>query len=116
MRAALVDLVIQWRDTQAWILPSVTMRIVMMVAIGVLATGGTDARFVSVTVRPVALNTILPASFFGGVNAVTAGASAVAGFDQVVCQAMPLFVCNPYEVPGMSYEQASGELQAAAAD
>ena len=83
---------------------------------GVLASGGTDARFVSVTVRPVALNTILPASFFGGVNVVAAGASAVAGFDQVVCQAAPLFVCNPYEVPGMSYEQASGTLQAAAAD
>ena len=83
---------------------------------GVLARDGTDARFVSVTVRPVALNTILPASFFGGSNVVSAGASAVAGFDQVVCQATPIFVCNPYEAPGMSYEQASGALQAAAGD
>ena len=83
---------------------------------GALATDGTNARFVSVTVRPVALNTILPASFFGGANAVSAGAAAVAGFDQVVCQVTPLYVCNPYEVPGMSYDQASGALQDAATD
>jgi hypothetical protein len=83
---------------------------------GSLATDGTNARFVAVTVRPVTLNTLLPASFFGGANAVSAGAAAVAGFDQVVCQAVPLYVCNPYEVPGMSYEQASGALQDAAAD
>jgi len=83
---------------------------------GTLATDGTNARFVAVTVRPITLNTLLPASFFGGANAVSAGAAAVAGFDQVVCQAAPLYVCNPYEVPGMSYEQASGALQEAAAD
>ena len=83
---------------------------------GLLATDGTNARFVAVTIRPVTLNTLLPASFFGGANAVAAGAGAVAGFDQVVCQLAPLYVCNPYEVPGMSYEQASGALQDAAAD
>src|SRR5215475_8145032 len=83
---------------------------------GTLATDGTNARFVAVTVRPVTLNTLLPASFFGGANSVSAGAAAVAGFDQVVCQNAPLYVCNPYEVPGMSYEQASGMLQDAAAD
>src|SRR5439155_7721671 len=83
---------------------------------GTLATDGTNARFVAITVRPVTLNTLLPASVFGGANAVTAGAGAVAGFDQVVCQVAPLYVCNPYEIPGMSYEQASGALQDAAAD
>ena len=83
---------------------------------GVLATDGTNARFVSVTVRPVVLNAILPASFLGGPNAVSAGASAVAGFDQVVCQVTPLYVCNPHEVPGMSYDQASGALENAVAD
>jgi Flp pilus assembly protein TadG len=83
---------------------------------GTLATDGTSARFVAVTVRPIALNTLLPASFFGGANSVSAGAGAVAGFDQVVCQVAPLYVCNPYEVPGMSYGQASGALQDAAAD
>src|SRR5215813_10662998 len=83
---------------------------------GTLATDGTTARFVAITVRPTTLNTLLPASFFGGANAVAAGAGAVAGFDQVVCQLAPLYVCNPYEVPGMSYAQASGALQDAAAD
>jgi Putative Flp pilus-assembly TadE/G-like len=83
---------------------------------GALATDGTNARFVSVTVRPVALNTILPASFFQGANAIAAGAAAVAGFDQVVCQVTPMYICNPYEAPGMSYDQASGALQNAVAD
>src|SRR5437870_1400752 len=83
---------------------------------GLLTTDGTSARFVAVTVRPVTLNTLLPASFFGGVNAVSASAGAVAGFDQVICQAAPLYACNPYEVPGMSYEQASSALQDAVAD
>jgi hypothetical protein len=83
---------------------------------GVVAADPTQARFVSIAVRPVTLTTILPATFFGGTNRMTTGASAVAGFDQVVCEAAPIFVCNPYEVAGMMYEQASGALQAAAAD
>jgi hypothetical protein len=82
---------------------------------GTLATDGTNARFVAVTVRPVTLNTLLPAAFIGGANSVSAGAAAVAGFDQVVCQVAPLYVCNPFEVPGMSYEQASSALQDAVA-
>jgi hypothetical protein len=84
--------------------------------VGVIAPDPTLARFVAVTVRPVTLTTILPASLFGGANAVTTGASAVAGFDQVVCQFPPLFVCNPYETDGMTYEGATAALQAAAAD
>jgi hypothetical protein len=69
-----------------------------------------------VTVKPVTLTTILPTSFFGGSNVITTGASAVAGFDQVVCQFMPLFVCNPYETEGMTYEGATEALQEAAAN
>jgi hypothetical protein len=83
---------------------------------GSLASSPTNARFVSVTVQPVTLRTIFPAALFGGSNAVTTGASAVAGFDQVVCQVTPLYVCNPYEMPGTAYEQASEALQSAAAD
>jgi Flp pilus assembly protein TadG len=83
---------------------------------GTTAPDPTSARFVSVTVKPVTLPTILPAGLFGGSKAVTTGASAVAGFDQVVCQFMPLFVCNPYETDGMTYERATEALQAAAAD
>jgi Flp pilus assembly protein TadG len=76
----------------------------------------TDTRFVSVTVRPVALATILPASLFGGSNTMTAGATAVAGFDEVVCDMTPIFVCNPFETAGMSYGQAATALQLAAAN
>ena len=83
---------------------------------GTVAPDPTHARFVSVTVKPVTFTTILPATLFGGSNVVTTGASAVAGFDQVVCQFTPLFVCNPYETDGMTYERAAEALQAAAAD
>jgi Flp pilus assembly protein TadG len=83
---------------------------------GRLATGPGNARFVSVTVRPVTLPTILPAAIFGGANTVTTAASAVAGFDQVVCGVTPIYVCNPYETEGMNYEQATEALQHAAAN
>jgi hypothetical protein len=83
---------------------------------GTLATAPSNARFVSVTVKPVALRTIFPAALFGGPDTVTTGASAVAGFDQVVCGITPIYVCNPYESPGMAYDQATGALQAAASE
>jgi Putative Flp pilus-assembly TadE/G-like len=83
---------------------------------GALAADPTHARFVSVRVKPVSLATILPAGLFGGSNTITTGASAVAGFDQVVCQFTPLFVCNPHETDGMTYEGATATLQAAIAD
>src|SRR5262245_55415482 len=83
---------------------------------GTLATGPGNARFVLVTVRPVTLPTILPAAFFGGANTVTTAASAVAGFDQVVCGVTPIYVCNPYETAGMTYDQATEALQHAAAN
>jgi Flp pilus assembly protein TadG len=83
---------------------------------GTLATGPGNARFVSVTVRPVTLPTILPAAIFGGANTVKTAASAVAGFDQVVCGVTPIYVCNPYETEGMTYDQATEALQHAAAN
>src|SRR5215471_17822217 len=83
---------------------------------GTLATGPGNARFVLVTVRPVTLPTILPAAFFGGANTVTTAASAVAGFDQVVCGVTPIYVCNPYETAGMTYDEATEALQHAAAN
>jgi Flp pilus assembly protein TadG len=83
---------------------------------GTPATHPGNARFVSVTVRPVTLPTILPAALFGGANTVTTAASAVAGFDQVVCAVTPLYVCNPYETPGMTYNEATQALQHAAAN
>jgi hypothetical protein len=83
---------------------------------GIVTGEPTNARFVSVTVTPVTLATILPVGLFGGSNAVTTGASAVAGFDQVVCRFPPLYVCNPHETDGMTYQGATAALQAAAAD
>jgi Flp pilus assembly protein TadG len=83
---------------------------------GTLATGSRNARFISVTVRPITLSTILPAAFLGGSNIITTAASAVAGFDQVVCGVTPIYVCNPYESTGMTYDQATEALQRAAAD
>jgi hypothetical protein len=68
------------------------------------------ARYIEVTVTPVTMPTILPASIFGGANSQTTGAVAVAGFDQVVCSFTPMFVCNPYETAGMTYDQATQAL------
>ena len=76
----------------------------------------TQAAFVEVTVKPIGLPTILPASFFGGANFLTVGAQAVAGFDQVVCDFTPIFICNPFEIPGMTYQQATTALVNASHD
>jgi hypothetical protein len=83
---------------------------------GAVASDPMAARFVSVSVQPVRFATILPASLFGGASAAALRASAVAGFDQVVCDTTPMFVCNPFEVRGMSYDQAAASLQYAVAD
>src|SRR5262245_31773486 len=76
----------------------------------------TQAAFVEVTVEPIRLRTILPASFFGGSDVLTVGAQAVAGFDQVVCDFTPIFICNPFETGGMTYRQATEALVSASND
>src|SRR5262249_56045912 len=80
---------------------------------GNLTSDPTQAAFVEVTVKPIALPTILPASFFGGSNLLTVGAQAVAGFDQVVCDFTPIFICNPFETGGMTYREATEALVSA---
>src|SRR5262249_31938695 len=77
---------------------------------------GVQARFIEVTVTSITLPTILPASFFCGANAKTAGASAVAGMDQVACGITPIFICNPFEQSGDTYDQAVQRLQTANTD
>jgi Flp pilus assembly protein TadG len=77
---------------------------------GYETTEPTQAAFVEVTVQPITVQTILPASVFGGANVLTTGAQAVAGFDQVVCDFTPIYVCNPFEAPGMTYAQATAAL------
>ena len=71
----------------------------------------TKARFVEVTVQAVSINTILPASFFGGTTTVSTTGQAVAGMDIVACKTIPLFMCNPFEQTGDSYATATQRLR-----
>jgi Flp pilus assembly protein TadG len=73
----------------------------------------TLAGYVRVTVRPVAMSMIFPTSLLPGHQTVGVGAQAVAGYDQIVCNASPVFVCNPYETDGMTHYQATQALVAA---
>ena len=69
---------------------------------GTTAQGDADSKYVSVTVTPLTVSTIFPASFLSKVsgNAFSVGAAAVAGFaGQSVCSVTPIFICNPYEEP-----------------
>jgi Flp pilus assembly protein TadG len=79
-------------------------------------TDPTRARFIEVTVTPVKMNTIMPAQFLGLASAVTIDAKAVAEYDQVLCNAVPLLVCNPFEEAGMSHYQATQALVQASND
>jgi Flp pilus assembly protein TadG len=73
----------------------------------------TLAAYVRVTVKPISMLTLFPVSLLSGRSTMTIGAEAVAGYDQVVCNATPLYVCNPFEAPGMTYYQATQALVAA---
>src|SRR6202034_1359908 len=76
----------------------------------------TLAAYVLVTVSPVRLQTIFPVSLTAGRFNISLGAHAVAGYDQVVCNVTPLNVCNPFEVAGMTYYQATQALVQANSD
>ncbi|MBV8439906.1 MAG: hypothetical protein JO312_04965, partial [Hyphomicrobiales bacterium] len=87
---------------------------------GGAATGDADSKFVSVTIRPQTVSTILPASFLNAFspNSFAAGAEAVAGFaGTTVCSVAPLFICNPYEATSgsMTDAQATAALYEALA-
>jgi len=73
----------------------------------------TLAGYVQVNLEPIQMQTIFPVSLSSGRQTVTVGAQAVAGYDQVVCNVSPAFVCNPFETSGMSYYQATQALIAA---
>jgi hypothetical protein len=62
------------------------------------------------------MNTILPTAFLNLASTVTAGAQAVAGYDQVLCNTAPLLVCNPFEKVGMTHFQATQALVDASID
>jgi len=73
----------------------------------------TLAAYLRVTVKPVGMSMIFPISLTSRGRTISIGAQAVAGYDQIVCNARPVFVCNPYETPGMTYFQATQALVAA---
>ena len=76
----------------------------------------TLAAYLQVTVKPVTMLTIFPLSLLSGRRIISVSAQSVAGYDQVLCNATPLYVCNPFEAPGMSYYQATQALVAASQD
>ena len=55
------------------------------------------ARYVEVSIKPRQIETIFPSSFLQKLTDTTLSARAVAGMDQVVCGAAPVFICNPLE-------------------
>jgi len=73
----------------------------------------TLAGYVQITVEPIALQMIFPVSLTVGREIIKVGAQSVAGYDQVVCNLTPVYVCNPFETPGMTYYQATQQLVAA---
>lgn len=56
-----------------------------------------QARFVEVSIKPRDVPTIFPSSLLQKLTDTTLSAKAVAGMDQVICGAAPVFICNPYE-------------------
>jgi Putative Flp pilus-assembly TadE/G-like len=76
----------------------------------------TLAAYVQVTVKPVAMLTIFPISVLAGRKSISVGAQSVAGYDQVLCNVTPLYVCNPFEASGMTYYQATQALVEASQD
>jgi len=73
-----------------------------------LTNDPTLAAYLQVTLKPIAMQMIFPIS--AGLGSMTVGAQSIAGYDQIVCDAEPLFVCNPFETSGMTYFQATQAL------
>jgi Flp pilus assembly protein TadG len=73
----------------------------------------TLAAYVQVTVKPIAMQPVFPVSLSSSGSSIAVQAQAVAGYDQIVCDAAPVFVCNPFENSGMTYYQATQALIAA---
>lgn len=76
----------------------------------------TLAAYVRVDVKPVAISMIFPLSLVPGHRQISIGAHAVGGYDQILCDVTPVYVCNPFETPGMSYYQATQALVQASDD
>ena len=75
----------------------------------------TLAAYVQVSLAPIAMQPLFPLSI-SAEKGVAIGAQSVAGYDQIVCDATPLYVCNPFETAGMTYYQATEALVEADTD
>ena len=64
-----------------------------------VSTDPSETRFCQVSVVAKTMDTYFIRALTGQTSKST-NAVAVAGFDQAVCAFTPLFICNPYEVPG----------------
>jgi Flp pilus assembly protein TadG len=87
-----------------------------MASPGTLTAQDSDAKFVRVTVNPVTIPTVLPIRFFqaNATNDFTTGSQAIAGNQGTsACGISPMFICNPWEVQGMTDGQATAALNAA---
>ena len=73
----------------------------------------TLAAYVEVSVKPVVTQTIFPVSLSAEGHNIGVSAQSIAGYDQILCDVPPLYVCNPFETSGMSYYQATEALIAA---
>ena len=73
-----------------------------------LTNDPTLAAYLQVTLKPIAMEMIFPIST--GLGRMTVGAQSIAGYDQIVCNAQPVFVCNPFETSGMTHFQATQAL------
>lgn len=78
------------------------------------ALQSTSARYIEVTVTPITLPAILPIRYVNqALGNLGAGASAIAGMDQVSCGLTPMFICNPFEQSGDTYDVATSRLETA---
>lgn len=72
-----------------------------------VTTSSTDALYAEVTVTPVTITTLFPVSIVNGKETFDLEASAVAKTDQGICNAAPLFMCNPLEEAGIDIATAA---------
>jgi hypothetical protein len=68
------------------------------------------AAYVQVTVEPISMQPIFPVALSADRSGIAVSAQSVAGYDEIVCDVAPLYVCNPFETAGMTYNQASEAL------
>jgi hypothetical protein len=77
------------------------------------------AAFIKVTtVTREVIPTFITAAFSATGTAATnqqTAATATAGSDTVVCDTPPMYICNPFETAGMTYDQATQALEDAVA-